>query len=200
MRKLLFLFIILFLISPVFARGGEHGYAQKGWTPGLTINEPTKETELQIIQSRNSILNVQQGIQSNQRAMNNRFKQNIPPQKPNNHHAEYPHKDSLHPHKPHFNPNGQRPYPLATPRPGFNPNAYVPHVYGFRQYTSGLTLEDERKELMSKYSSILSDKTADNGTVCSKIASFYKYESKEELSRILNTVLKLNCDISKLRP
>ena len=61
-------------------------------------------------------------------------------------------------------------------------------------------IETEREQLKKKYANILSNKTMSNEKMCSKMESYYKNVSADELDRVLNKVLKLNCDIEKLRP
>lgn len=61
-------------------------------------------------------------------------------------------------------------------------------------------IEQERAMLKSKYANILSNKTMSNEKMCAKMESYYKNADYYELDRVLNTVLKLNCDIDKLRP
>lgn len=62
------------------------------------------------------------------------------------------------------------------------------------------TIEQERANLKKKYSSILSNKTMSNDKMCSKMAGYFPNADYQELDRVLNSVLLLNCDIGKLRP
>lgn len=62
------------------------------------------------------------------------------------------------------------------------------------------SIEKEREALKKKYANILSNKTMSNQKMCSKMESYFKNADYDELDRVLNDVLKLNCDIDKLRP
>lgn len=58
--------------------------------------------------------------------------------------------------------------------------------------------EEERQALRKKYSSILSNSTMSNERMCSKMAEKYKNSECDEMDRVLNNILKLNCDIQKV--
>ena len=68
------------------------------------------------------------------------------------------------------------------------------------QKSSASDIETEREQLKKKYANILSNKTMSNEKMCSKMESYFKNVSADELNRVLNLVLNLNCDIEKLRP
>lgn len=124
-----------------------------------------------------------------------------------------------------------------TPKPGVNPNFYVPHVYGFRRYndepdkievnntyniyqnstnkeeekvkkeekptikekTQKEKDNEERNKLRKKYRSILSNKTMDNKVMCSKMEKQFPNADYDELDRLLNNILRLNCNINDYR-
>lgn len=59
--------------------------------------------------------------------------------------------------------------------------------------------DEERQYLKSKYAAILANKTATNKQMCTTMASFFSNYTNEELDRVLNDLLYLNCDIDDLR-
>ncbi len=68
-----------------------------------------------------------------------------------------------------------------------------------KELTQAQKDEMERKELRKQYSYILSNKTMENSKMCSTMAANFSNVSKTELDRLLNRILRLNCDVSKLR-
>ena len=69
-----------------------------------------------------------------------------------------------------------------------------------KEETKKYSIKEERAELRAKYSNILSNKTMSNEKMCSKMAGYFSSADYQELDRVLNDVLLLNCDIAKLRP
>lgn len=67
-----------------------------------------------------------------------------------------------------------------------------------KELTQAQKDEAERKALRAKYSSILSSTTTPNSVMCKNMAAQFKGVSKDELDRLLNKILRLNCNIEKL--
>lgn len=190
----------IYSVSPTANTGGTSIYA----------TSPTVKTL-----PSNSILNVQSGIKANQSSIQNQFSTNgstgiktPPPPPPSNGTVIPTYIPTVY---------GWSRYENTTPKEQVNINNTY-NYYGANSSSETQTNvqntsqnstavktqeqlnEEERQVLKKKYSSILSNKTASNEKICSQMEQKFKSADYEELERVLNTVLKLNCDIEKLRP
>ncbi len=227
MKKII-AFLLLLTGLPCFSAAvGGNGTAPKG-AVGSTLFMPTRQTYQHRMQERNSILNVQSGIKNNQNSLRKQFFD--PKEAPMNHNndkGKYPNvkPDGVipppPPPRPGVNPNTFVPHVYGWGYYGSGrteENIEINNTYNYyeapktdtkdevkkedtkKELTQSQKDEIERQTLRKKYSSILSNKTMSNEKMCKKMEECFKDANYDELDRVLNQILRLNCDIDKLRP
>lgn len=163
----------------------------------------------------NSTLYVQEGIKANQDSLHNLyFPNSIKPMKPQN-----PPQNQTYPQRPPYKPPYHPPvimygYERVTQPEQQNPqiqvinnNTYIyqnqekenANIQAAETKSKSQLEDDERQMLKTKYSYILSNKTMTNENMCKNMALNFPNADNNELNRILNHILYLNCDIDKLR-
>lgn len=213
----------LFLISPAFAGST----ATSGPTPAGQTPVQTPLTTRTMVR-QNSILGVEQGIKYNQQSSMNRYFGSSINNKPNqgnkpSQDVDKPDKPNIPPRPPVYYSGG---YWYNTwdrygrSDNGTTVNNTTNNIYvnqsdsdtnannnndkkaeeqTKKEPTQKELDERERQLLKSKYSAILANKTATNRQMCTTMASFFPNHTAEELDRVLNDLLYLNCDINELR-
>lgn len=202
MKKILTLGCFLFLISAAYG-----ATAIMGNTPAVRPDYNSYNP--------NAAINTKQLIQGQQDSIRSKYFNKMVPQTsqtPQRPQTVQPAPAPPHGHGPHYIP---RTYAIEYVNNKDKQNVTINNTYNYYnteentetakkeekksvELTQKQKDEAERKALKKKYSSILSNTTMENSKMCSKMAAQFPGVSKDELDRLLNRILRLNCNISKL--
>ena len=206
MKKILFLFLF-FTFSNAHALNefplvGTSGDSIRATNP---TNPPSNMIKV------NKTLNVIEGIDANHKELHNQFFNNnkggVSPQVPTSVQMQKRAEENKNSPRPGMYPNAYGPYyrPRIYSYGHSRPNTINNYNIHNNQITVNNTSLDtekandkERVQLRKKYNSILSNKNTSDYYKCKRISSYYKKVSKEELRRILNDILLLDCSVDDI--